>query len=230
VTRSIRLLVVAVGFSALGACGGETEEGDNAEAVAVDVASNVDVGELIDVSLAIPAATVSERLSALSELGVEATETSFGESFRLDMDTPSLGPNSGTYLTLLDTTHSTHSSGGYATLLPPYERTMFGTTRTVLPRVILRMNPRNYVRLVECGGNGPDILKFVLSQGSALAEPITESVVTSTNGLWFFAVPASNLTGFPNSMYLTISQDPNNPPAGNPKDVRFTGCDITAVN
>jgi hypothetical protein len=107
---------------------------------------------------------------------------------------------------------------------------MFGNTKTVVPRVIMRLNPRNFARLVDCDGNGPDILKFVLRQGSPLSDPIAESVVTSSNEHWFFAVPASDLTGFANSMWLTISQDPDHPPIDRPVDVRFSGCDITPVN
>lgn len=186
---------------------------------------------LLDASITIAPSTVAQKLEALSELGVPADASGLGETIRLDPKNPSIGGvNSGNYMILLDTTHSTHQHGGFVTLLPPYERTAFGETTTRLPRVVLRLDSKNVARLVDCGGNGPEILKFTLRQGSNVSAPLSESVVTSTNGHWYFAIPASSLTGFPNSMYLTISQDPDNPPTSPPVDVRFTGCDITSVS
>lgn len=186
--------------------------------------------EGVQARVAIPQSTIEQQLTALSELGIEATSSDLGEGFRLDMDSPSLGQNTGTYLTLMNTTYSHHGTGGFATLLPPYERTISGNTQTVLPTVIVRLNPRPFPRLMDCDGNGPDVLKFSVTQGWSGTEVIAEAIITSSNEHWYFVVPSSELTGFGNSMYVSISQDPDKPPTDGPIDVRFSGCNITALN
>ena len=222
--RLISVLLYVFIAVALGSCGKKTDE------TAVSPQQDQDV-QILDGAVSISPSTVADKLLALRELGIGTDASGLGDPIRLDPQHPSLGGiNNGNYMTLVDTTHSIHTYGGFVTLLPPYERTLLGETSVRVPRVILRLDSKNFVRLVDCGGNGPSILKFTLRQGVTPSNILTESVVTSSNGHWYFAIPASLLTGFPNSMYLTISQDPDNPATSLPIDVRFTGCDITPVN
>lgn len=193
-----------------------------------DISKMLNVAADARVEPAAPA-TLEQKVRALGDFGVMVNTSQLGEPIRLDMARPFHSPGNNVFLHA--TTGSTHTSGGFVTLLPPYDMTLLGNTYERVPTVVLRVDPKNFVRLVDCQGNGPPDLNFALKETASVhADPISLSVVTRASGHWYFVIPPSNETGFANSEYVHITLNVPDGPLQSPIDVRLVGCDITPVN